>query len=168
MPHTALVTLLVVLLPVSTALAQQTATPPEAVSDRDTNIQAYVELLRSDVRSQKVAVLAQLMALDDAQDRTFWPMYRQYELELAKLNDERVTLIREYAAAYPDVSDSVADRVVTQALSVEGRRSSLLAKYYTLVKAALGVKLAAQFVQIEHQLLTLIDLQIAAALPIIK
>ena len=168
MQRTALTAVLVVLLPLSQANAQQPTKPLDAVSDRDTNLQAYVELLRSDVRSQKIAVLTQLMAMDDKQDETFWPLYRQYELELTKLNDERVSLIREYATAYPDISDSVADRVIMQALSVDGRRSGLLAKYYAVVKAALGVKLAAQFVQIEHQLLTLIDLQIAATLPIIK
>ena len=149
------------------APAQPTVTTPSA-EVKDENLQAYVELLRSDVRTQKVAVLAQLLEMNDSQDAIFWPIYREYEFELAKLNDERVKLIETYAGAYPDVSDAVADKLMLQALDLEGRRTALKAKYYTRVKSALSPKLAAQFLQIEHQLLSILDLQIAAALPIVK
>jgi hypothetical protein len=171
-PRVTLVIALMLAWAFSPAYAQEARKPsaPSAVAggDQDINLQAYVELLRSDVRAQKVAILTQLMDMDDKQDAAFWPVYRQYELDMAKLNDERVTLIREYAANFPDISDDVADRLIMQALSLEGRRSSLLARYYKVMKASLGAKAAAQFVQIEHQLLTLIDLQIASALPIVK
>jgi hypothetical protein len=148
--------------------AQERPKPPSEGEARDTNLQAYVELLRTDIRGQKVAILTQLMDLQDAEDEQFWPIYRQYELELARLNDERVALIKEYASAYSNISESVADRLITQALSLDERRSTLLARYYATMKKAVGPKVAAQFVQIEHQLLTIIDLQIASALPIVK
>lgn len=164
-------TILVALITLGAAgqsLGQERTNPPAASDARDTNLQAYVELLRSDIRGQKVAILAQLMDLDDALDEKFWPIYRQYEVELAALNDERVELIKQYAASYTNLSDAVADRLINQALSLDARRSSLLARYYLVAKKALGSRLAAQFVQIEHQLLTIVDLQIASALPIVK
>jgi hypothetical protein len=167
MQHPIIVATLIALWTASVGLAQERPTSPEGDA-RDTNLQAYVELLRTDIRGQKVAILTQLMDLQDAQDEKFWPVYRQYELELARLNDERVALIKEYAAAYANISESTADRLITQALSLDERRSALLARYYGVMKKAVGSKAAAQFVQIEHQLLTIIDLQVASALPIVK
>jgi hypothetical protein len=142
-----------------------TKTGKEAV---DINLGAYVELLRSDVRSQKIAILTQLMELTEAEDKAFWPIYREYDRELTTLSDERVANIQEYAKYYPNVSDDIADKLVLKAFDIQGRRSALLAKYYARMKTTLSAKTAAKFIQIEHQLLTLIDLQIAAALPVVE
>jgi Spy/CpxP family protein refolding chaperone len=142
-----------------------TKTGKEAV---DINLGAYVELLRSDVRSQKIAILTELMDLTEAQDKAFWPIYREYDRELTTLSDERVANILEYSKNYPDVSDAVADKLILKAIDIQARRGALLAKYYERMKQAITPKTAAKFIQIEHQLLALIDLQISASLPIVE
>ena len=40
------------------------------------------------------------MGFTEAEDQAFWPIYRDYNAEMAKLGDERVALIAEYARAY--------------------------------------------------------------------
>jgi hypothetical protein len=135
---------------------------------RDLNLRAYVELLRTDVRGQKVAIITQLMEFTEAEDQTFWPIYREYELELTRLNDERISGIQEYANGYPNVSDALADKLALKALDLESRRNALKSKYYERLKTALSPKTAARFLQVENQLLMIIDLQIASSLPIVK
>ena len=49
------------------------------------------------MRAQKVAILTEVMGFTEAEDKAFWPIYREYDLEMAKLGDERVALIAEYA-----------------------------------------------------------------------
>jgi hypothetical protein len=152
-----------------TIAAAQAAAPAAATADtREVNVRAYVELLRSDVRAQKVAILTDLMNFTEAEDAAFWPIYREYDLELSKLNDERVTVIKEYADSYDSVSDATADKLIRKALDLEARRHALKAKVYERVKSALSAKTAARFLQVEHQLLLIIDLQIASSLPIVK
>ena len=75
------------------------------VSDdtREANLHAYVELLRSDIRSQRVAIITELMNFSEAEDAKFWPVYREYETELAKVNDDRLALIKEYAAQLREI-----------------------------------------------------------------
>jgi hypothetical protein len=142
--------------------------PASPAQTQDQNLSAYVELLRSDVRSQKVAILTEMMNFSEAEDAAFWPIYREYDVELSKLNDERVGLIKEYASAYPNVTDEQADALARKALDINARRNALQTKYYERVKQALSAKTAARFLQVEHQLLLIIDLQIAAALPIVQ
>jgi hypothetical protein len=149
------------------ARAQAPAQAP-ARQTETLNLSAYAELLRSDVRTQKVAILTELVGFTEAEDKAFWPIYREYDAEMSKLGDERVALIAEYARNYESLTDAVADKLAVQALDLEARRQATKAKYYDRVKKALSPKTALRFLQVEQQLLLLIDLQISASLPIAK
>ncbi len=131
------------------------------------NIQAYITLLRSNVRQQKAEMLGEVMQLSAADAAKFWPIYDEYDKELTKLNDLRIANIQEYASAYDQMTDEKADGLVEKALSYRKQRSELLAKYYERVKQALGGITAARFIQVEDQLLSIIDLQIDSSLPVV-
>jgi hypothetical protein len=145
-----------------------TAKPANPQESADLNLRAYVELLRSDLRTQKVAIITQMMEFTENDDKAFWPIYREYEVEMSKLGDERVVLIQEYAKAYSQMSDATADALATKALDLEARRQALKGKVYERVKQATSARTAAKFLQVEQQILLLTDLQISAALPVIK
>jgi hypothetical protein len=151
-----------------TAVARAQSLGSSSADPRDRNLRAYVELLRSDVRAQKVAILTELMALSEEEDAAFWPIYRAYDVELAALNDQRVRLIADYAKHFSAMTDAAAERIAHGALDFEAARSALKLKYFDKMRTALSAKQAARFLQIEGQLLLLIDLQISAALPIVE
>src|SRR4051812_41672197 len=146
------------------------AAVPSAASAQDQtktlNLTAYAELLRSDIRVQKVAIITEVMEFTEAEGAAFWPVYREYEAEMAKLGDERVALVADYARNFDGITDAAADRLAKTALDLEARRQAVKAKYYERIKTVLKPRAALRFLQVEHQLLLLIDLQISAALPI--
>jgi hypothetical protein len=131
------------------------------------NIDADIELLRADVRQEKAEMLGAVMQLSAPDAAKFWPIYEQYDTELAKLNDQRVANIEEYASTYDQMTDEKADELIGKGLAFRKQRSELLAKYYELVKQSLGGITAARFVQVEDQLLLIVDLQIYSSLPIV-
>jgi hypothetical protein len=152
-------------------LGAQGQSPSSQVSEQQTktlNLSAYAELLRSDVQAQKVAILTEVMGFTEAEDKAFWPIYRDYNEEMAKLGDERVALIAEYARVYSQITDAVAQSLATRAVDLDKRRNATLERCFTRVGAALSPKMALKFLQVEHQLLLIIDLQISASLPIVK
>ena len=51
---------------------------------------ANIELLRSDVKAKKVAIVTEVMQFTDEEGKVFWPVYREYDLELAKIGDARI------------------------------------------------------------------------------
>ena len=151
------------------AVAAQAQAPAPPAGDRETktlNLSAYAELLRSDVRAQKVAILTEVMGFTDAEDKAFWPIYRDYDLEMATLGDERVAMIAEYASHYAKLTDAIAETLAGKALDLEVRRQAVKAKCFDRLKAVMSPRTALRFLQVEHQLLLLIDLQISASLPI--
>jgi hypothetical protein len=158
---------LIVLLTVSLAAVAQ-GTVADERDTKSLNLAAYAELLRSDVRAQKIAILTEVMDFSEAEDKAFWPIYREYDGEMAKLGEERVELIAEYARNYSNLTDAVAASLASKALDLEARRQVVKAKYYDRIKTALSPRTALRFLQVEQQLLLIIDLQISASLPIVK
>jgi flagellar biosynthesis chaperone FliJ len=144
-----------------------TQTPAAGASNQDQNVQEYIALLRKDIRSQKSAVMSDVMLLDPDQAAKFWPIYRDYDAALTKLNDLRVANIKEYSRTYTKMTDAKADELVHNAMSYQKQRAELLAQYYDKMKQALGGVTAARFLMVESQMLLIIDLQIDSSLPIV-
>ena len=146
----------------SPAKTSATAQGPEELNTRE-----YIILLRKNVNAEKAELLGSVMQLDAEDAAKFWPIYRDYEAELNKLNDLRVANIREYVRTYEEMSDAKADELMQNAMAYQKQRNELLAKYYARVKDQLGAITAARFVLVEHQLLMLIDLKIDSSLPVV-
>ncbi len=126
----------------------------------------YLELLRSDVQADKTAIMTEGMMLTTEQGDVFWPMYREYQLELSKLGDRRLASVKLYAENYEAMSDAVATQISKEWFAVQNDRLSLLKKTHEKVAKALGQGVAARFVQLENAVQMLIDVQIAAEMPL--
>jgi len=153
--------------------AEQPSAKPETkakkapATAKELNLQEYITLLRHNVRSEKTQLMSTMMQLDPDEAAKFWPIYRDYDAELTKLNDLRVANIEEYSKYYNQMTDEKADELVRNAIQYQQQRDQLLGKYYLQVRDALGGITAARFLQVEHQLLLIIDLQIASQLPVV-
>ena len=127
-----------------------------------------VELMRSDLRTNKRAIVTKAMQMDEAASAKFWPVYAEYETELTKLNDQRVTMIKDYAAAYNSMTDESAKDLIKRGFKLQESRTSLLKKYVGKMSKTVDVKTAARWAQVEHALDSAIDLQIASELPLLQ
>jgi methanogenic corrinoid protein MtbC1 len=126
-----------------------------------------VDLLRKDVRQQKAEIMGAIMVLSADDAAKFWPIYSEYDAESTRLNDKRVENIKEYARTYNQMTDEKADELIQKSLANQKQRADLLATTYDRVKQAVGAVTAARVAQVEHQLLLIIDLQIASSLPVV-
>ena len=150
---------------------QNPETKAAASTEADTqkrNVEAYIDLLRKDVRQQKAEIMGAVMVLSADDAAKFWPIYSEYDAELTKLNDQRIANIKEYARVYNQMTDEKANELMQRSLAYQKQRAELLAKTYERVKETVGAITAARFVQVEHQLLLIIDLQIASSLPVVS
>jgi hypothetical protein len=157
--------------PAAKPSAPSTGQPSTELSEaatRDLNLRAYAELLRSDVRTQKVAIITEVVGFTEEEDKAFWPIYREYDAEMSKVGDQRVANIQDYAHSFSNLNDDAADRIARKALDLEAQRQAIKTKYYDRFAKALSPRTALRVMQVEQQLLLLIDLQIASSLPIAK
>ena len=130
--------------------------------------QDALELIRQDLKTQKVAILTASLPLTQKQADAFWPLYRDYSTELAKLGDRRLAVLKTFAANYDSVSEKQAGELVKESISIQNDRNSLLEKTYKKVAKAIGGISAARWIQVENQMLTLVDAQIVSQVPLVK
>ena len=145
-------------------LAVMLAAPALAQAQQD----AYVELLRSDVKTQRVAIVTEVMQFDDSTSAIFWPIYREYELESSQIGDDLLGLIKDYAASYDALTEEQAKALAERSFKIDDAQLKLKKKYFKKFQKELGSVIAAKFTQIENQIGLLIDLQIAQSLPLIQ
>lgn len=131
-------------------------------------IDSYVELLRSDIRMKKQALLTEVMQFSDEQAATFWPIYREYNLELSKIGDARVALMKDYAAHFETMTDEKAKELASRSFQYEEDRVKLRKKYFARVEKALDPITAVKFLQVERAVAALIDVQLASELPLME
>jgi len=131
-------------------------------------VDTYLELLKSDIRTKKVAIITATMGLTDEESSTFWPIHREYEVELSKMIDDRIEMIEDYIQNYDDLTDEKAREIAKKVFALEKRRTKLKKKYFKKVEKALSATIAAKFIQVENQINLVADLQIASELPLIK
>ena len=146
--------------------------PPAALlaqnPPKDTSVANAIALLRTNVRADKATIIGHALALSDSQANIFWPMYREYEAQAAKLNDERVQLIHDYVSAYDNLTDAQAKSLVQRALDLDNRRGKLARDEFNRFTKKLPAKTVAHFFQLEGFLNRVIELQVLAALPEIQ
>jgi len=143
------------------------AQTPTSQETHEANLKAYVEMLRKDLKKDKVSILTELLALSPDQAAKFWPVYNEYDKSLTKLADERIALIRMYADNYSSLTDDMASKIAMGGLDIQSRRLDLQKQYFQKLSQALSAKDAARWLQVEMQVEKLVDLQILSSLPIV-
>jgi len=88
-PLAALIILALLAAPACNAQAKaqesgKTSTVPDA---KTTNTDAYIALLRRDIRQEKAEIMGAMLVLSAQDSAKFWPIYSEYDEELTKLND---------------------------------------------------------------------------------
>ena len=131
-------------------------------------IDQYIEVLRQNLRADKVALVTDAMALSPEAWTNFWPIYREYDLELQKLGDVRIGIIKAFAENYASMTDDRAKDLGTRALKYEEDKVALRKKYYGKLEGKIGAMSAGRFLQVENQIGLLIDIAIAAEMPLIR
>ena len=129
--------------------------------------ETYIELLRSDIQANKKAVVAESMELTSEQSDKFWPIYNEFQFEVSKLGDKKVAIIKKYAENYEKFTNEVANKLMGKSFDLEKDELSLNKKYYEKVKEILDAKHAGRFIQLINRMNMLIEIQLAAEIPLL-
>jgi hypothetical protein len=145
-----------------------TSGKPKASLTAD-DARAQLEVLRSDFNTTKIYTLNQVMKLTAAEADKFWPIYRNYEKELAAVGDRKLALIREFFTHHLNgtLTDQNSKEMAVQWLQNSQDRLDLWKKYHQQISDAVSPIRAAQFLQVENQMAIFVDLNIASEMPVV-
>ena len=97
----------------------------------------------------------------------FWPIYDQYSAEVWKIGDARVALIKEYVQSYDTMTDAQANDFMDRSAAIDQEFLALLTKYVPIFEKVISPKKTARWYQIDRRLNLLINVQLAANIPML-
>ena len=126
-----------------------------------------VDLIQSLFGKEKKSIVAEFIKLEGAQKDAFWNLYDQYETERKELGKQRIALLERYANNYATLDDATTDKLIHDMMDLGIKTDKLTNSYYGKIKKVSGVKAAAQFVQLESYLTSMIRATIFENIPLI-
>ena len=128
----------------------------------------FIELLRSDLRADKEALVDAAMDLTEADAEVFWPIYRKYEVERTALGDRTIEVLKAYPGAVNVTETTTVAMLGDEWMKIQEDRVKMTKKYYNEAAKKLAPRVAVRWMQIEHRISLLINLQLAAEVPLVE
>ena len=129
------------------------------------NVHDEIELTRQEVRANRQDIIRRLLDLTEQQSQAFWPIYRSYQEESAKLGDQRVVLIETYLKNSATLTDEQAKELLKQSFKLREKQLSLQKKYVGKYQKVIpGVKVARLY-QVDNVLDAVIQANLHAQMP---
>ena len=131
------------------------------------SVETDLVLLRKNLREEKKQLIALNVPLTPDEATKFWPVYDDYALAMAKVNDEFYKVIKDYAANQKTLTDAQAIDMVKRWSDAQIQQVQTRQKYIPAFEKVIPGKKAALFFQVDRRLYALMDLQTAAQVPLV-
>jgi len=127
-----------------------------------------VQLLISQIQTDKRAIVLSTLGLTDPQVAAFTPIYDDYQNEMKGVMQRGSDVINKFAANYGSMTDDAAKDIMKDFFKVRDERNGLVKKYAKKMQSKLPATKVLQWVQVENKLNALLDVQAAASIPIAR
>lgn len=128
----------------------------------------YIEILRSVLKTEKKAVIAETMTFTEEESKVFWPLYNEFNEKVYVIQSKRIAIIKDFAENYENMSDEKADEIWISYLNFKQELLNLNKKYYKKFKKVIPVGKAAKYFQAENKIAAIVDFQLADQIPFIE
>jgi hypothetical protein len=125
-----------------------------------------IATVRSDLKADRKAVIAEEMKLTERESDGFWPIYRSYRADVDKVTDDIVKLILGYADVYPNVPEDKAEEMLKQYTQAEANLLKVKTKYLKQLLKVLPASKVFRFAQLENRFDLQVRMGLAAAIPV--
>lgn len=143
------------------------AAPPCHAQATQTNLRDDVELTRADIQSKRREILQKLMEFTPEESQGFWPVYREYQTEAAKVGDQRVAMIENYLANSSTMTEKQAEDLLKDSFKFRENQLALQKKYVGRFRKVLPAVKVARLYQIENALDAVINANLQANMPMV-
>ena len=158
----------------SWAAAQQPSAPAQPVpgasapQDVEQDLTSDIELTRASIQLRRQAIVTAVMDLAPKEAEAFWPLYREYRLEMAKVGDRISKLLVQYSEQYDTLTDEQASRIMNEYLSVERAKTSVKSKYVSRFQKILPARKVMRFFQADNKLDAVITAELTSIVPLAR
>ncbi len=144
----------------ATPASNQTASAGDAVFGK------YIQQIGRELIMRRDSAMKALIEMDEGESERFWAVKAEYEAELGRYYDDRLTLIAEFSEVHDKLTRELATDLAGRALDFERRRTDLHEKYFNRMADEISPVVAVQWLQLETQFESMADVKIAEGVPL--
>jgi hypothetical protein len=128
------------------------------------------EKVREKMQKQKDEVITAEMTLTESESKAFWPLYREYQEALRKLQDRSFSLLAGYARERENetFTDRKAKALLEEYLDIERESLWLKRTYMDKFGKILPAGKVMRYFQLENKIAALINYQMTQGVPLAK
>ena len=127
-----------------------------------------IQLTRSAIQTERQAVVAANLGLNESESAVFWPLYRDYRNAVNQAADARVDILRRLFSNYETLTDDDALSLLDDHLAFEKAVLKIRTSYAKKMSKVLPGRTVARFFQIENKMDAIIDYEMAGEIPLVR
>ena len=129
-----------------------------------------MQILREKVKADKKLLVAANMELTESEAKGFWPVYDEYQKDLATIYQRMAKLIEGYAADYRanTLTDEKAKTLIDELVAIEHIDGALPQSYVPKLSNVLPPKKVARYLQIENKIRAAVKYELASTIPLVQ
>ena len=154
-----------------TAPAQPPAQQSGAGAPQETeqeDLTSDIALTRASIQLRRQTIVTSVMDLTPTESQAFWPLYREYRIDMAKVGDRVSKLLVDYAAQYDTLTDDQAKKIMKEWLSIEKAKMDVKGKYVSRFQKILPARKVMRFFQADNKLDAVLNSQLASVVPLAR
>ena len=142
--------------------------PAEKPAIDEGDLAGDVELTRAAIQVARQSFVTSVMDLEPKEAEVFWPLYRDYRLAMARVNDRFVKLLSTYLQNYDNLTDESATKLLDEYLSIERARNSVKTQFVSRFRKQLPSRKVARFFQVDNKLDAILNADLARIVPLAR
>ena len=136
------------------------------LANADHNEEEIASIL-TELEENRRAVVAENMALNEKDSAVFWGVYDTYRGEIAEVQKQGMTLLREFHEHFEEITDDRANQVMATYFNLEIRTLEIRQAYVSKFNEVISPKQTLRFYQIENKLDSIIQADVSSVTPLV-
>lgn len=128
----------------------------------------YLEVMRSALKTEKKAMIAEVMTLSQEETDLFWPLYNEFQGKLYETNTKYVKIVNEFAENFDNMTDEKAADLLSRVMSYDTEILKLKKSYTKKFSKILPATKVLRYMQAENKIDVLIDYEMASSVPLLE
>ena len=129
---------------------------------------SYIEIVRSTIKTEKKALIAEVMQLSDEENLAFWDVYNEYDEKLYKVNTDYFKVVMDFADNFEKMTPEMATDIMKRANKYSMDVAKLEKTYLKKMAKVISPQKTLRFFQASNKIQAMIDAQMAAEIPLLE
>lgn len=127
----------------------------------------FLEVTRAALKTEKKAMIAEVMSLTPEESEPFWALYNEYQGNLYTANTKYLNIINEFAENFDNLSGEKANDLMKRLFAYDAEILKLKKSYFKKFQKILSPQKTLMYFQAENKIHVLVEYEMAASIPIL-